>query len=63
MSGKEGVSILIGDKDSVTINNVKAFVAQIAGSLESDSENLGLLLSLQSVHNAISSLSTSGNPG
>lgn len=54
-----GVNSLIGENDEVTVANIKAFVEQLTASLENDPENLGLLLSLQTVHNALSGLTCS----
>lgn len=51
-----GVNSLIGETEIETINNVRAFLGQMSASLESDPDNLGLLLSLQLAHNALSEL-------
>ncbi len=53
MNGSQ-VSILIADSADETLANIQAFAEQLAVSLEQDEERKGLLLSIQSLHNAVS---------
>ncbi len=56
MMEDRGVNSLIADNNAATVANIQAFVEQLAASLENDPDNLGLLLSLKTVHNALSIL-------